>query len=261
MSSVLQKDMPAFLVFYILFGVFFTSILSGILGMAGGMVLMGLLTWYLPVQQAMMLHATSQFFANGSRAVIHREHLHMSSIKYYLMGLAACLAVFCAVTFMPSKVVVFFLLGLGPYIPLLMRGRVKFDFTKPTQAFVCGVLVTCFQLTGGVSGPMLDMFFQKIAMTRHQVIATKAFTQSISHVVKFIYFGFIVKAKNPEAVLSLPWWIYVSVIPIAVFGSHLAKHIVNRMTDAQFYKITQWMLWGIGAVYLGKALMLVKAGA
>jgi uncharacterized membrane protein YfcA len=244
---------------FILCGVFVTSLLSGVLGMAGGMVLMGMLVWVLPVQQAMMLHATSQFFANGSRAFIHREHLHTQSIKYYLAGLAITLVIFCLITFVPDKIVVFALLGIGPFLPQLLLGKVKFDFTKPLQAFFCGVIVTCFQLTGGVSGPLLDMFFQKIAMTRHQVVSTKAFTQSISHVTKFVYFGLIV----PQAVKTTvgpPLWLYVAVIPIAILGSHLAKHILNRLTDHQFYKATQWMLWSIGAVYLVKAAALLMQG-
>ena len=243
---------------FILSGVLLTSILSGILGMAGGMVLMGLLVWVLPVQQSMMLHATSQFFANGSRAFIHREHLDYNSIKYYLMGLAFSFVVFCMITFVPSKIVVFSLMGVGPFIPVLLGGKVKFDFTKPAQAFFCGAIVTCFQLIAGVAGPLLDMFFQKIAMTRHQVVSTKAFTQSISHITKFIYFGLIVRNTH-ETTASLPLWIYVAVIPIAISGSHLAKYVLNRLTDVQFYKATQLMLWGIGAIYLGKALFLMQA--
>lgn len=248
------------LTLFILFSVLTTSILSGILGMAGGMVLMGMLVWVLPVQQAMMLHATSQFFANGSRAFIHRAHLHTKSIKYYLMGLTASLAVFCIVTFLPSKVTVFTLLGIGPFLPLVLERFIKFDFTRPRQAFVCGAIVTCFQLTGGVSGPMLDIFFQKIAMTRHEVVSTKAFTQAISHTVKFIYFGFIVP-KATDIDFSLPYWMYIAVIPVAVLGSHLARHVLNRLTDVQFYKATQVMLWGIGAIYLAKAAQLVYSGS
>src|SRR5690242_11115656 len=123
--------MNLFLGLFILAGVLITSVLSGILGMAGGMVLMGMLVWVLPVQQAMMLHATSQFFANGSRAFIHREHLHTESIKYYLMGLAVSFALFCMITFLPGKIAVFTWLGMGPFIPLLLRGKIKFDFTRP----------------------------------------------------------------------------------------------------------------------------------
>ena len=254
--------MDLYLSLFILFSVLFTSFISGSLGMAGGMVLMGVLVWILPVQQAMLLHATSQFFANGSRAFIHRQHIHLESIKYYLMGLVLSLLTFCLITFVPNKAVVFTLLGIGPFLPLALPKKLKFDFTQPLQAFSCGIIVTCFQLTAGVSGPILDMFFQKIDMTRHQVVATKAFTQSISHITKFIYFGAIVPAATSTNITSWlpPFWIYAGVIPAAIIGSHLAKFILEKITDTQFYKATQWMLWSIGIIYLAKAVLLMQGG-
>ena len=43
-----------------------TSVLSGILGMAGGMLLMAVLVSLLPVSGAMVLHGAVQAMANGS---------------------------------------------------------------------------------------------------------------------------------------------------------------------------------------------------
>jgi len=256
MHCVIKLIMAPLLLIIIFISVLVTSFLSGILGMAGGMILMGVLTSILPVQQAMMLHATSQFFSNASRAFIHREHIHFKSIKYYAAGLACSVVLFSLVNFIPGKFAVFMMMGIGPFIPLLARGRVKFDFMKPWQSFFCGVIVTCFQLTAGVAGPLLDMFFQRIDMTRHQVIATKAFSQSISHVTKFIYFGFIVRQAQ-SASSPLPLWIYFAVIPVAIIGNHFATYVLNRLTDNQFYNATQIMLWSIGAIYISKALFLL----
>ena len=54
---------PSILVFAVL-GVasLVTSFLSGILGMAGGMILMGVLIAVLPVPAAMMMHGITQLF-------------------------------------------------------------------------------------------------------------------------------------------------------------------------------------------------------
>lgn len=53
--------MSSLFALFIIFAVFGTSILSGILGMAGGMILMGVFAAVLPVQQAAILHAIAQF--------------------------------------------------------------------------------------------------------------------------------------------------------------------------------------------------------
>ena len=44
-----------------------TSFLSGIFGMAGGMVLMGILLLLMSVEQAMVIHGVAQFASNGWR--------------------------------------------------------------------------------------------------------------------------------------------------------------------------------------------------
>ena len=46
-----------------------SSFLSGVFGMAGGMVLLGVLLVFLDVATAMILFSIIQFFANGWRAV------------------------------------------------------------------------------------------------------------------------------------------------------------------------------------------------
>lgn len=239
----------------IICGVFFTSILSGILGMAGGMVLMGILAWVLTVQQAMILHAVAQFFANGSRALIHRKHIYTKTLLNYFCGLALMLFVFTFVALLPNKLTVFLLLGITPFIAFLLPKNIQLDFTRPWQAFFCGALVTGFQLTGGVSGPLLDVFFQTRALNRHQTVATKAFTQSVSHVTKFIYFGFVVSGFS-AATEGVPWWLFIAVVPTAMFGTNLSKHILEKLSDKQFFKATQAALFTVGIIYLYKALTL-----
>jgi uncharacterized protein len=239
----------------IIAGVFGTSVLSGILGMAGGMVLMGLLAWVLPVQQAMILHAVSQFTANGSRAFIHRKHIYRKTLPHYFSGLAITFALFALLRFVPDKIVVFALLGAGPFLSFLLPKNMKLDFTQKKQALLCGMIVTGFQLTGGVSGPLLDMFFQNRDMPRHTTVATKAFTQAVSHITKFVYFGFVASSFD-AASEGLPLWLCLAVIPAAVTGTSLSKFILDRLSDKHFYAATQTALFSIGTVYLYKAVAL-----
>jgi len=234
--------------------VFLTSILSGILGMAGGMVLMGVLVWLLPVQQAMILHAIAQFFANGSRAFIHRRHIYTKTLLPYFAGMLTTFTVFAFISFVPPKPLVFLLLGIGPFLSFMLPKNLKLDFTKPWQAYGCGAMTSGFQLTGGVSGPLLDMFFQTRALTRHQTVATKAFTQAVSHIMKFLYFGFLVSSFTAAA-SGLPLWLCLGVIPMALGGSHVSKYILEKLTDTHFYKATQIALFAIGTVYLARAFL------
>ena len=47
-----------------------TSLISGIFGMAGGMLLIGFLLFVVPVQTAMVMHGVTQIAANGWRAFL-----------------------------------------------------------------------------------------------------------------------------------------------------------------------------------------------
>ena len=53
-----------------------TSALSGVLGMAGGLILMGVCTSVLPVAQAMVVHGMAQSTSNAARTWVLRAHLH-----------------------------------------------------------------------------------------------------------------------------------------------------------------------------------------
>ncbi|HJT12942.1 MAG TPA: sulfite exporter TauE/SafE family protein, partial [Dongiaceae bacterium] len=66
-----------------------TSFLSGIFGMIGGLVLMGVLLLFLPVPAAMTLHAITQMTANGWRAVVWHRHILWRILPGYLVG-SAC---------------------------------------------------------------------------------------------------------------------------------------------------------------------------
>ena len=69
-----------------------TATVSGVFGMAGGLMLMGGLTIAMPVAAAMVTHGAVQFVSNGWRAVIHRRHIDWRIIAFYGAGSAIAAA-------------------------------------------------------------------------------------------------------------------------------------------------------------------------
>ena len=82
----------------LLASVFATSMLSGLLGMAGGMILMAILVSLMSVPGAMIVHGVVQATSNGSRAWFLRAHIRWRVLPPYLLGAAATLAAFTALT-------------------------------------------------------------------------------------------------------------------------------------------------------------------
>src|SRR5512139_100346 len=67
--------------------VFVTAVLSGVLGMAGGIALLAVLLVYLPPLAAIPLHGVIQLVSNGSRVVVQRQHARFDWIAWYALPL------------------------------------------------------------------------------------------------------------------------------------------------------------------------------
>ena len=70
-----------------------TAFLSGLFGMAGGMILIGVLLMLMPLPTAMVLHAITQMASNGWRAFLWRAHIRWRPVFVYLIGCALALGV------------------------------------------------------------------------------------------------------------------------------------------------------------------------
>lgn len=91
----------------VLGAVFATAVISGALGMAGGLLLMGVLTLALPVAAAMAVHGITQVTSNAARVVLHVGHVRWRTTGVFGIGAVVAMAVFGAVVATPSKAVVF----------------------------------------------------------------------------------------------------------------------------------------------------------
>ena len=70
----------------ILFSTFFTAFLSSIFGMLGGLILMGVLVFIMPVSNAMVLHGLIQLTSNGYRAWLNKKDINWIIISTIAVG-------------------------------------------------------------------------------------------------------------------------------------------------------------------------------
>lgn len=232
-----------------------TATLSGIFGMAGGMILMGFLTFTYSVGAAMMLHGVTQAVSNGYRAVINRNDIVWRLVATNMAGSVAALALFMIVSFVPDKPTVYLVLGAIPFVAFAIPKSWGLDITRPFVAPACGFVVTALTLTAGVAGPILDVFFVRSPLTRHQIVATKAVTQTLQHLMKLLYFGVLAAHLLPDA--DLPWWIYVMAPPLAMLGTTFGKMALDRINDGQFKSWSRYILFVLGAILLWQGVSLL----
>src|SRR5437868_9471358 len=100
-----------------------TSFISGILGMAGGMILMGILLAVMPVPAAMMLHGVAQLASNGWRAMLWRAQVVWRVFRGYVLGALVATGVFIFLQFVVSKPIALVVMGLTPFVALALPER------------------------------------------------------------------------------------------------------------------------------------------
>jgi len=244
---------------FIALSAFVTALLSGVFGMAGGLVLMGALALVLPVSAAFVTHGVLQLVANGWRAILHRAHVRWDIVGWYALASIAAGLLVSLVVAAPSKPLLFILLGLVPALTWLPQGWLKLDAARPPQALASGFLVTGLNLMAGVAGPLLDIFFVAKELTRHAIVATKAATQVFSHLAKIVVYGAPLLAARPQGLP--PLWLFALAIPLSMIGTWCGGLILEKMTDVNFKRWTRWIVTAVGVVYLAQGIQLLLSGA
>ncbi len=227
-----------------------TSFISGIFGMAGGLILMGVLTLLLPLSTAMVFHGVVQLVANGWRAYLIREHISWSVLRRYLIGGIPAMALLFFITWQPDKQLVFILLGAMAFVPWIPKSWFSLDVEKPLQAEALGFVAQALNTLAGVVGPILDVFFVQTDMTRQQIVATKGATQVIAHGTKIVFWSLPVFMSAEEGGLLPPLWLLALAIPFSMCGTWLGGKVLHMMTDVHFREWTKYLLTVIGVVYI-----------
>ena len=222
-----------------------TSFLSGLFGMAGGLILIGVLLTLMPLPTAMVLHAITQMASNGWRAFLWRRHIRWRPVSVYLIGCAVALAVWSITRYVPDKPVALLLLGATPFMARLMPANLKPDPDSVWQGTLYGSICMGLMLMTGVSGPLLDTFFLGGNLDRRGIVATKATCQVASHFVKLIYFGGIIdQAATLDPVLA------AVAIAASMLGTTLSRRVLEAMSDLQFRTWAWRLITTVASYYI-----------
>ena len=240
---------------FIIIATFGTAFLSSIFGMLGGLILMGILVSVLQVGPAMILHGLIQMTSNGYRAWLNQKDINWKIVSTLFIGNVFAMATLFFIAFVPDRITVLLALGILPYIAWAMPSNLAFDVTKTPIGIFAGIVVVGTNLLAGVGGPLLDVFFQRVEMTRHQVVATKAVAQFLGHVSKVIFFGGLAVSSSSE---NWPaFWLLITAMAVSVIGTTLGKRVLDKINDKTFFSWTQRIMLIVGAIMIFRAIYLI----
>lgn len=231
-----------------------TAFLSGIFGMVGGLILIGVLLALMPLPAAMVLHAITQMASNGWRAVLWHRHIRWRPVLVYLGGCALALGIWSLFRYVPDKPAALLMLGVTPFLARMMPPQLKPDPESIWQGALYGTVCMGLMLMTGVSGPLMDTFFLGAQFDRRSIVATKATCQVASHLTKLIYFGGIV-----DQAAGLDPWLAIVAVAASMLGTTLARRILEAMSDRQFRIWANRLITTVASYYIlyGGWLMLI----
>jgi uncharacterized membrane protein YfcA len=236
----------------LLVSVFLTSMLSGIFGMAGGLVLLGILLLILPVGTAIAVQGAIQLVANGSRAYFSRAYIELRVLAIMTGGLVTAVIGLFIIRYTPDLATVCITIGLLPILLWIPQSWLALDASKPHHAFICGLLGGGINLAVGVAGPTIDMFFIRTPMDRRTIIATKAAAQVVNHAAKIAFYWSATASLAP-----FEWAAIALAAPFAVLGTSAGHWVLQRLTDANFKRWTRLIVSAIGIYYLARGISLL----
>ncbi|WP_108396058.1 TSUP family transporter [Devosia submarina] len=236
----------------LLLSVFLTSMLSGIFGMAGGLVLLGILLLILPVGTAIAVQGAIQLIANGSRAYFSRAYIDLRVLAIMTGGLVTAAIALFILRYTPDLATVCITIGLLPILLWIPQHWLALDASKPHHAFLCGLLGGGINLAVGVAGPTIDMFFIRTPMDRRTIIATKAAAQVVNHAAKIAFYWSATANLAP-----FEWGAIALAAPFAVLGTSAGHWVLQRLTDANFKRWTRLIVSTIGIYYLARGISLL----
>ena len=229
-----------------------TAFLSGIFGMAGGLILIGVLLVIFPLPTAMVLHAITQMASNGWRAALWFRHIVWKSMAFYVAGCVVSVGLWSITLYVPDKAMALLLLGLSPFIIRAIPDRILPRSFGPAQVAATGLVSMMLMLLTGVTGPLLDTMFLRSPLERRQIIATKAACQVFGHGFKLIYFGALIEQVGQVE----PWFLAIAVTS-SIIGTSLGKLLLEKLSDAQFRIWSNRLITALASYYVGYGLVLM----
>ena len=152
-------------------------------------------------------------------------------------------AAFSALLFVPDASVVLILIGLFPWLARLQPRFSVFNITRPASSVICGLSVTSAQLLAGAAGPLLDLFYLNSGLGRETIVANKALTQTIGHLLRIIYYGAIISVATP-----IPNWLFLAAAIAAVAGTRLGTWLLSRWNDQRFQEVSSQIILVTGTI-------------
>ena len=220
---------------------FMSAVIASIMGMAGGVLFLGILASFVETKYVVPLYAVIMVVSNSTRLVLFFKHINWRIVGFYIIGLlpGALIGIYIF-RLLPKDFIKLmmglFILGIVAF-PVKNRKGGQQEKIFVAVGFVAGFIGIFF----GASGPFTSIFYMRQGIIKEELVGTKAVCQTIDHLIKICLFGFIgISVTSAGTTIG-----YLSVAVIG--GTFIGKKLLNRISDRAFMVIFKILLLIIAA--------------
>ncbi len=212
-----------------------TSALTAITGVGGGMILIGLMPFFVPAAAIVPVHGVTQLVSNATRAWFGRAALDFTYFWQFLAGSLTGLLVFgVLVRFIHLELIPLF---IGIYI-LLITWSSTFNrvIRRFESFFLVGFAQTGLGVFVGTPGPLNIAMLNKYYDDNNVVVTTGALMMTVVHTAKLIVYvamGFV---------FADYWQLLVMMVIMATVGSWLGTRLRHKIRLDWLEKILSYLL-------------------
>lgn len=205
---------------------FFSSALSAIIGMGGGLLLISIMSAFFPPAVLIPLHGIIQFGSNVSRSIAYAAYINWKMSIPFAFGsvVGATIGSQLLIT-IPLKP---YYLTLGTMIILLTWMPKTSVPNFKGKFFFLGSGASFLSLFVGATGPFLAPFFLRESLDKHSLIATKALCQVTVHTTKLIVFFSVGFVLGPYLYLIL------GMLLAGFVGTYCGKFLLGKVDEKIF---------------------------
>ncbi|WP_163272302.1 sulfite exporter TauE/SafE family protein [Chelativorans alearense] len=247
LASLLPEGLGAAAGLVLVIASFFTSALTAVFGIGGGVAMLALLGLFIPVAALIPVHGLVQLGSNTGRAWHQRAHIVRGIAAPFIAGsvVGAVVGTFFVVQ-LPDAVLK---LALGLFVITVTWAKIPGAARIGRAGLVAGsALLALLSMFFGATGPLFAAAFSQIITDdRKALIATQAAGMTIQHALKVVAFS--------VAGFAFAQWLPFIVVMIAsgYLGTLYGTRLLEKFPEESFRR---WFRIGLTLL----ALDLVRRG-
>lgn len=238
--------MTSFIIALSLIGIL-TSAVTAIFGIGGGLLMVAVLTFFLPAKDLIPVHGLIQLASNSSRALFSYKSIKTPLLWPFLFGsiigtVAVGLVLPQIALPLLSIIIALYILitQWSPYIQKKILGN--------SSPFIGGFICTGAGLLVGANGPLVVAMLGNRLNGKDELVATSAICILIGHLCKVIWFG--ATGFN----FSDYWEIILCLILAAIAGSYLGTRIRHSLSEITYRQSIKWLLTLLAILMLSQGV-------